>query len=174
MTDLIWNKAFEMVIGNEGGYTNTSADRGNWTSGKIGIGELKGTKYGISAMCYPHLDIANLTLEQARDIYHKDYWCRYKCDCLPDAVGLVLFDSVVNSNAKRMIKFLQECLGVSADGIMGNQTIGACNRIPQKQIINNFLDKRLNYLMSLKDWKYFGKGWSNRIKHVREYAEGLI
>lgn len=174
MTDLIWNKAFEMVIGNEGGYTNISADKGNWTSGKIGIGELKGTKYGISAMCYPHLDIANLTLEQARDIYHKDYWCRYKCDYLPDAVGLVLFDSVVNSNAKRMIKFLQECLGVPADGIMGNQTIGACNRLPLKKIINDFLDKRLNYLMSLKDWKYFGKGWANRIKRVREYAEGLL
>lgn len=174
MTERVWNKAFEMVIGNEGGYTNISADKGNWTSGKIGIGELKGTKYGISAMCYPHLDIANLTLEQARDIYHKDYWCRYKCDYLPDAVGLVLFDSVVNSNAKRMIKFLQECLGVPADGIIGNQTIGACNRLPLKKIINDFLDKRLNYLMSLKDWKHFGKGWANRIKRVREYAEGLI
>lgn len=174
MTDLIWNKAFEMVIGNEGGYTNISADKGNWTSGKIGIGELKGTKYGISAMCYPHLDIPNLTLEQARDIYHKDYWCRYKCDCLPDAVGLVLFDSVVNSSAKRMIKILQQCLGVSADGIIGNQTIGACNRLPLKKIINEFLDKRLDYLMSLKDWKHFGNGWANRIKHVREYAEGLL
>lgn len=162
MTDLIWNKAFEMVIGNEGGYVNDPYDKG---------GE---TKYGISKKQYPHVDIPNLTLEQARDIYHKDYWCRYKCDCLPDAVGLVLFDSVVNSNAKRMIKLLQETLGVSADGIMGNQTIGACNRLPLKKIINDFLDKRLAYLMTLSDWKRFGKGWSNRIKRVREYAEGLI
>lgn len=162
MTERVWNKAFEMVIGNEGGYVNDPYDKG---------GE---TKYGISKKQYPHVDIPSLTLEQARDIYRKDYWCRYKCDCLPDAVGLVLFDSVVNSNAKRMIKFLQECLGVSADGIMGNQTIGACNRLPLKKIINDFLDKRLAYLMTLSDWKRYGKGWSNRIKRVREYAEGLL
>lgn len=162
MTDLIWNKSFDLVIINEGGYVNDPYDKG---------GE---TKYGISKKQYPYIDIPNLTLEQARDIYHKDYWLRYKCDCLPDAIGMVLFDSVVNSNAKRMIKILQETLGVSADGIMGNQTIGACHRLPQKQIINNFLDKRLAYLMTLSDWKRYGKGWSNRIKHVREYAEGLI
>lgn len=162
MTDLIWNKAFELVILNEGGYVNDPYDKG---------GE---TKYGISKKQYPHVDIPSLTLEQARDIYHKDYWCRYKCDCLPDAVGLVLFDSVVNSNAKRMIKFLQECLGMPADGIIGNQTIGACNRLPLKKIINDFLDKRLAYLMTLSDWKRYGKGWANRIKRVREYAEGLL
>lgn len=162
MTDLIWNKAFEMVIGNEGGYVNNPNDKG---------GE---TKYGISKKQYPHVDIPNLTLEQARDIYYKDYWTRYKCDCLPDALSVVLFDSVVNSNAKRMIKILQQCLGVPSDGIIGNQTIGACNRLPLKKIINEFLDKRLDYLTSLKDWKHFGKGWSNRIKKVRDYAEGLL
>ena len=162
MTDLIWNKAFELVILNEGGYVNDPYDKG------------RETKYGISKKQYPHVDIPSLTVEQARDIYHEDYWCRYKCDCLPDAVGLVLFDSIVNSNAKRMIKFLQECLNVSADGIMGNQTIGACNRLPLKKIINDFLDKRLAYLMTLSDWKRYGKGWSNRIKKVRDYAEGLL
>ena len=77
MTDLIWNKAFDMVIGNEGGYVNDPYDKG------------RETKYGISKKQYPHVDIPSLTLEQARDIYHKDYWCRYKCDCLPDALSVV-------------------------------------------------------------------------------------
>ena len=46
----------------EGGYVNNPADPG---------GE---TKYGISKRAYPKLDIANLTLEQARDIYYRDYY----------------------------------------------------------------------------------------------------
>jgi len=38
--------AFDRVIGHEGGYTDDPRDRGNWTGGATGRGELKGTKYG--------------------------------------------------------------------------------------------------------------------------------
>lgn len=73
-----------------------------------------------------------------------------------------------------MIKFLQEALGIKADGIIGNETIGACNRLPTKKVLNDFLDKRINYLMSLKDWVHFGKGWGARINRVRQYCEELV
>ena len=42
--------SFDRVIGHEGLFQNDRDDRGNWTSGKIGVGELKGTKFGIAAM----------------------------------------------------------------------------------------------------------------------------
>jgi hypothetical protein len=32
-------------------------DPGNWTGGAIGKGELRGTKWGISAQTYPQIDI---------------------------------------------------------------------------------------------------------------------
>lgn len=162
MTERVWNRAFDLLVKNEGGYVNDPKDKG---------GE---TKYGISKAQYPNLDIANLTLEQAKEIYHKDYWSRYKCDYLPDSISIALFDSVVNSNAKRMIKLLQESLSVSADGIIGNQTIAACNRLPQKKVVNDFLDKRLAYLMTLKTWKYYGKGWGNRVEEVRKCALSMV
>lgn len=162
MTELAWNGAFDLLMLNEGGYVNNPNDKG---------GE---TKHGISKKQYPDIDIENLSLEQAKDIYYRDYWSRYKCGFLPDALSVALFDSVVNSNATRMIKFLQEALGVKADGIMGNETIGACNRLPTKKVLTDFLDKRLNYLMSLKDWKYFGKGWGARINRVRQYCGELV
>lgn len=63
-----FKKAFELTVGHEGGYGNDKRDRGNWTTGVIGEGELKGTKYGVSAMSYPDYDIENLTLEQAEKI----------------------------------------------------------------------------------------------------------
>ena len=59
---------FPFVIGHEGKWGNDRRDRGNWTSGVIGKGELKGTKYGVAAHAYPELDIKNLTIDDARKI----------------------------------------------------------------------------------------------------------
>ena len=53
------------TLSQEGGYQDNPADPGNWTGGKVGHGVMKGTKYGISAESYPHLDIKNLTVVEA-------------------------------------------------------------------------------------------------------------
>ena len=162
MSETVFNTAFNLILINEGGYVNDPHDKG---------GE---TKYGISKRAYPNIDIKNLSIEQARAIYHRDYWLRCKCEFLPDALSVAVFDYAVNSGVKRAIKDLQRCLGVSVDGIIGNQTIGAANRIPQRKVLSDYLDTRLNYLMSLKSWARYGNGWGKRIKRVREFCEGLV
>lgn len=162
MTETVFNNAFNLILINEGGYVNDPRDKG---------GE---TKYGISKKAYPNIDIKNLSLEQARAIYHRDYWQRCKCEFLPDALSVAVFDYAVNSGCRKAIRDLQEVLGVAVDGIIGNQTIGAANRIPQRKVLSEYLDKRLNYLMSLKSWTRYGNGWGNRIKRVREFCENLI
>jgi Glycosyl hydrolase 108 len=65
------------ILPHEGGYSNDRNDPGNWTGGKVGKGELHGTKYGIAANTYPKLDIKNLTIAQAEDMYKRDYWDAY-------------------------------------------------------------------------------------------------
>jgi len=52
---------FDFVVGSEGGFTDNPADPGNWTGGKIGAGECRGTRFGISAGAHPDLDIADQT-----------------------------------------------------------------------------------------------------------------
>ncbi|WP_236513543.1 glycosyl hydrolase 108 family protein, partial [Escherichia coli] len=59
-----FDQAFKVTIGHEGSFTLNKNDAGNWTGGKVGVGQLKGTKYGIAANSYPNLDIKNLTLDQ--------------------------------------------------------------------------------------------------------------
>ncbi len=54
------------------------------------------TKYGIAGKYHPGLDIKNLTLEQARDIYLKEYWIPAGCDEAPFPLDICLFDSQVN------------------------------------------------------------------------------
>lgn len=173
MTARIWEMAKNITLNLEGGYQCNPKDRGNWTSGKIGIGELKGTKYGISAMSYPDLDIASLTKEQAEYLYKKDYWARCKCDYLPDALSIAVFDYAFNSGVKRAIKDLQKALSIKVDGIIGNQTIGACNRLPVKQILDIYLQNRLDFVISLHN-KTYEKGWVNRIHHIKDICEELV
>lgn len=162
MTEIVFNKAFDLLMQNEGEYVNDPHDIG---------GE---TNYGISKKAYPQLDIANLTLAQAKEIYHRDYWLRCKCDVLPDALSVAVFDYAVNSGVKRAVKDLQLALGVPADGVAGNQTIGAANRLPLRSVLTVYMDKRLTFLTSLKSWKRYGTGWGVRIKRVREFCEGLV
>lgn len=162
MTEAVWNKAFSLLMQNEGGYVNDSRDRG---------GE---TKYGISKRAYPNIDIKSLTLEQAKEIYHRDYWNRCKCDVLPDYLSVAVFDYAVNSGVKRAVKDLQKALNIPADGVVGNQTIGASNTQPPYKVLKEYMDRRLNFLTSLKAWKYYGGGWLKRIRRVQEVCEGLV
>jgi lysozyme family protein len=94
-------EALAQIFGHEGGFTQARTDRGNWTSGKIGVGYLKGTKFGVSAMSYPKLDIRNLTLDEAAAIYRRDFAARQdgrmvrdgetigKVLASPDKLGLI-------------------------------------------------------------------------------------
>ena len=103
-----FNEAFKIIIGHEGGYQNLYNDRGNWTTGIIGQGERKGTKYGITAMSYPTLDIKNLTLDDARRIYKANYWDKINGDKLEPALALVAFDTAVNSGVGKALEFLNK------------------------------------------------------------------
>ena len=162
MTAKIWNYAFQVLMDNEGGYVNDPNDSG-------GV-----TKYGISKKAYPDLDIPNLTIAQAMEIYRRDYWDRCKCDYIPDALSVAVFDFAVNSGVKTAIKKLQIALGVKADGIIGNQTVGACNRLPVKKVLDDYMNLRLDYLMSLPKWKYYGNGWGSRVERTKRKCEELV
>lgn len=91
-----FDAAFSLVVSEEGDYSRNGADAGNWTSGRMGIGQLKGTKYGISAAAFPDLDIENLTLDQAKAIYKTHYWDFLGLDTAPWGTALLRFDAAVN------------------------------------------------------------------------------
>lgn len=158
-----FDEAFNLTVGHEGGFTLNKADAGNWTGGKVGAGILKGTKYGIAANTYPSEDIKNLTLERAKFLYKRDFWDRAKCDQLPDSLRFHVFDVSVNSGVSRGVKTLQQALGVTADGIIGNQTIGAAKSQRSEDVLLRFYSFRIAFYTSLDSFKTFGKGWMNRV-----------
>ncbi len=166
MSNPIFQQCFSSVVGVEGGYTTDPNDRGNWTSGICGVGECRGTKYGISAMSYPKEDIANLTMENAQAIYLTDYWSRIKGDMLPGQLALLVFDSAVNNGVGNAIKFLQRAIGATADGAFGPETMNALNKALQKplwELCVAFMTERIVFMSGLPTWATYGRGWARRL-----------
>ena len=162
--------AFELVIGAEGAYSNDPRDPGNWTLPNS-KGELKGTKWGISALAYPDLDIVNLTLADAYFIYMADYWEPAGCHLLPPRPAYILFDCAVNNGVGRAVRFLQTALSVAADGIFGPQTVAAVERRLEADPNGNSLARevharRIHFMAGLATWSTFGLGWSRRLADV--------
>lgn len=155
--------AFDRLLGNEGELSLDPHDRGNWTSGEVGVGELKGSKYGISAMSYPDEDIPHLSIDRARFLYKRDYWSRVHADELPASVAFQGFDFCVNSGAGTAVRYLQLAVGVADDGHWGPVTRAAAAAMSESDIIMRLNAFRLRYLTSLSSWPRQGKGWTRRI-----------
>lgn len=149
----MFSEALELVLSFEGGYSNNPNDPG---------GE---TNFGISKKSYPHLDIKNLTLDQAKEIYKQDYWFKIKGDNLPSGLSMMMLDTAVNHGVHKAIVLLQKALGVKADGIMGPQTMAAIRGQDAGLSIYNLAMFRLDEYQA-KNWEHFSKGWSKRLLSV--------
>ena len=171
-----FTQAFKLVIGHEGGYQRQWSDRGNWTTGKIGRGKRNGTKYGISAMSYPHLDIKNLTLQDAQEIYLKDYWNKVIKTDTPDELKYILFDTAINSGRKRAVKILQQMAYAEQDGMYGTKTNRALKAsvksIEQRggragvELNYAYGLLRCDYLTGISTFNKYGRGWIRRVVRV--------
>jgi len=165
-TDVLYESfynAFRRVIGHEGAYQNIPNDRGNWTGGKKGRGINKGTKYGISAMSYPNLDIKNLTLDEAKAIYKQDYWDKLGLDKLPTCLHFYMFDAAVNSGIGNAARFLQRAVKVVDDGRIGKITLKAVHATGESQLVLAYNGHRLKFMTHISVWRTYGKGWARRI-----------
>jgi len=143
----IFEQAFTQIVGNEGGFSSNHADPGNWTGGRPGQGQCRGTKFGISAHAYPDVDVASLTLADAHAIYRRDYWDQLDVDRMPGPLALLVFDAAVNNGLGRARQWLN---------LARKQSTGAA-------ICSEFLAQRLTFMASLPTWKTFGLGWSRRL-----------
>jgi lysozyme family protein len=102
-----WVDAIQFVLDYEGGYTIDPDDPGG------------ATKFGISQKSYPDLNILDLTLDEAKAIYRRDYWTPCHCDDLPRPLAIAVFDCAVNQGVGEAIRLMQKSLAVKDDGEIG-------------------------------------------------------
>jgi lysozyme family protein len=161
-----WDKSFDYVIRSEGGFSDSIGDPGG------------ATKYGCTKVTWEQyvghpvtVDVMkNLTLDDVKPLYKKRYWDAIHGDALPSGLDYCLFDAAINSGVSMASKWIQEIVGVPADGAIGNNTVAAISQINPLTMINEFCDKRLAFMRTLKIFPKFGEGWTKRVQEVRNRA----
>lgn len=149
-------KCVDVVLKAEGGYVNHPADPG---------GE---TKYGICKRNYPHLDIKNLTIEDAYEIYFHDYWKPMALSGIWDLTAVLeIFDMGVNAGPRIAIKMAQRLVKSYPDGIMGPVTRYKINEY--QGFTKDYKERRRRFYRVLANKKpelqVFLRGWLNRVEN---------
>lgn len=154
------------ILQYEGGYVDHPRDPGGATNMGITIGTLANhRRQRVSKQ-----DVRNLTLEEAEEIYLKNYWTPCKCDLWSPGIDFAVFDCAVNQGVGDARRFLQRAARVTADGIIGPITIQAVQTGNPLHILHEFQAQRMNDYGGLGGFKTFGLGWSRRLMATTMYA----
>ncbi|SNT29298.1 Predicted Peptidoglycan domain-containing protein [Noviherbaspirillum humi] len=160
-----FDQAFEQLIGNEGRYSDNPKDPGNWSGGKVGVGTLDGTMWGVSAPVARAWGykgrMQDLPLNMAKAIAKTKYWDVYQCDQFDDRIAFQVIDAAYNGGYPA--KWLQQAAGVTVDGVIGAQTVKAVRSTDPMKIIMRFDAYRLKYMKDCQIWPDVSRGWVDRI-----------
>ena len=153
---LTFDVAFDRLLGNEGGYSDRPEDPGG------------ATNWGISKRSYPDLDIKNLTRDQAKAIYLRDFW-NPLINAHP-AVRFQAFDFAVHSGIQTAIRKLQAAIGVVDDGHWGPMSASRLAGMDVSDALMLYIAERLEFLGKLSNFKTDGRGFNNRIAAQLRFA----
>jgi lysozyme family protein len=164
-----YDKAFTIILGEEGGYVFDPRDTGGETQWGITWPSLRlAISTGIVAAT---TTISTLTQDQAKLIYKEFYWTPIKGDQLPWPLCVYVFDSAVNQGVIPAVKMLQRALKQPQDGILGVATLEAATHASSFTCAQFMAYRAMRY-QSTKNADIYGVGWLTRIFDV-SYKAGL-
>jgi lysozyme family protein len=152
-----FQRAIDLIIAtHEGGFQKRADDAGNWTGGATDVGELKGTKFGISAHAFPDLDIENMTLAQAEQIFFDVYG--HVCQIVDDRVMCKTLDLEVNmqwgdKGAGTLIlqrAIVELGIPVNTDGVLGPRTAIAAGNVNSGNLLNQICKQAVLYYQKIE------------------------
>ncbi len=158
-----FEQLIDVVLEHEGGLADDPDDPG-------GI-----TKFGISLRSYPHLGangIRTLTVEQAKDIYYRDWWKPLRCpEIKHDRIAQKHLDTSINVGPRNGVRILQRALcdvgeAVVVDGIIGPKTLAATNRTDPDKLLATMRYQQAQFYKRIinrnPELARFERGWMNR------------
>ena len=158
-----WNKSFDLLIKSEGGYSDDPKDPG----GRTNLGVTQSVWESWVGRASNEKEMRNLSIEDVTPLYKRKYWDACSCDLLPDGLDYLVFDFAVNAGVGRSVKTLQSCVDATMDGQIGKNTLGAVSTFPVEVLIFKFSDEKVRFYKSLPTFSEFGKGWLERVNHVK-------
>lgn len=168
---------FPHIIKSEGAvYTNDPVDTAGATKFGIIIADLK--EYNLDKngdKKYTAEDVKALTIEDAKIIYKKMYWDFFKADSIKNqSLAEYIVDGAINQGRGTIAKYVQQIVGVTADGLVGNKTLEAINAHNPKELFEKLKAKREDkyhrIVANNPTQKRFIKGWINRLNSISYQA----
>lgn len=165
-----FEKALQLILKSEGGYVNHPSDPGGMTN----LGVTKRVWEEWVGHEVTEQTMRDLTPAIVGPMYKAKYWDKVRGDDLPSGVDYCVFDAAINSGPGRAIKWLQACVKVEVDGVIGQKTLDAVTAFSDIDLVSDYNKRRLSFLLDLSTWEVFGKGWTNRISHVGDSATKMV
>lgn len=162
--------AYELLMKDEGGFSNNPIDRGGPTN--RGITQASWDNFRKRCKSPMPADVFDLQPDQIYNFYLNEYWLAMQCGKInSQSLANAVLSMGVLCGAGTIVKILQIIVGVKEDGIIGLKTIEAVNKMPE-WLLGTFCDKVQERFESIAannpSQKIFLKGWNNRINRFRE------
>ena len=155
-----FDTAFHTLLGHEGSYSNHPNDPGGETMWGITIAVAR-------EHCYDG-PMKDMPTDVAKTIYKKSYWDAVRADELPPVVRYAVFDAAVNSGVGTAIKWLQQSVGATPDGVLGPKTLAALHEVNPDGLLRKMVARRLRAMTNMSGWPIFSTGWARRIASLLE------
>lgn len=147
----------------EGGYVDDPRDPGGATNRGITLATYRQVVHSRATKA----DLRAMTESTAHTIYLNRYWMAIKGDSLPAGLDIAVMDYGVNSGPVRAQNALRD--------LVGNRSPdwSQYHKADILKFIDSYTTRRMAFLMQLKTWRTFGKGWSRRVHTVETLAKRL-
>jgi lysozyme family protein len=130
------------------------------------------TKYGISQKAFPELDIANLSIEQAANIYRNNYWFPIDGpEIQSQLIANKLLDMAVNMGVRAATMLCQKACGdagypTTADGRFGTLTLLSVNECDEVTLLDALRSRSKDHYCQIAvanpDEAKYLNGWLKR------------
>lgn len=172
----IFERALRHVLEMEGGYSDDPYDPGGPTNRGITLAVFaawQGVTLDATNRARLIDDLKRIADDTVAAIYGKRYWVPARCADLPGALALMHFDASVNHGVGAACRMLQQALGVTIDGEIGPETLGAAGAHDALVSIDRYAEIRRARYRALPHFWRFGRGWLRRVDATRAAALAL-
>jgi lysozyme family protein len=161
-------KLIPFILKWEGGFANHPNDKGGATNKGITIATFRHF-FGSGATVE---QLKAMTDEQWETVFRKGFWNPFKGNEIKNqSIANICVDWAWGSGATTAIKQVQRLLGVAADGVVGNITLGAINNAEPEKLFEKIKSARLAFVEAIvkrdASQQVFLKGWRNRINSIQ-------
>ena len=160
----------DAIFSVEGGWSNHPEDTGRETMMGITLATFREWRgEDVSAA-----DLKAITKQECSEIYLARYWNAVRGDQLPSGLDVYAADFAVSSGPGRAAAKLQALIGTKVDTFIAEKTLAAVRSKDPLQLLLDYHQARMEFLMSLEKWPTFGRGWTNRCSKILAISRPLI